>query len=335
MSWMERFFGKKTTLNKIQNQDPDEDNISFVEKHMIRIRSRNFFGTYNRSPNGKYIIAWRDQDIDGNRQGGFRESGLGDYVLLEDGEAIAEGRLERPECGKTADNGTFILHDEHFGQNMAGTFFSFDKSGTELMRHSFSANLLNNGLSPDGRFVICQACNSDTDSGNGLVLFDLEDGEILWNIVPPSGWAKSYEFDVHEAIVYLIYKDEGRYAYSMADGDFMDWERWENDRIDHGSPYEQMQIAKQRLEILGSGMDPQSAGEIVFIIKKAIANGLTETPTEHGKALRMLGELWETLGDLEEALKCYEEAISIYPKVGVKGKIKNLRVRFNQVSDGF
>src|ERR1700751_4224721 len=74
---------------------------------MLTIPALDFFGLYERSPNGRFRVAWRDGD--GNR-GGARQDGLGHYVLIDQDRVVARGRMERPNDGKVADNGNFILN---------------------------------------------------------------------------------------------------------------------------------------------------------------------------------------------------------------------------------
>ena len=59
---------------------PEYDDI-VKDETLLTISSMNFLGQYSVSPNGSYTIAWEDADRDSGH-GGFRNSGLGTYVLL-------------------------------------------------------------------------------------------------------------------------------------------------------------------------------------------------------------------------------------------------------------
>ena len=115
----------------------------------------------------------------------------------------------------------------------------------------------------------------------------------------------------------------------MTDGDFLDWERWETERIEWAHPYELSRIGRERLKQAGESVDLQAGGEIAFILKKAIAGGLEQSPSEHAKALKALGQLWERLGDDKEALKMYREAEAAYEKAGVKRRISALEKKLS------
>ena len=296
--------------------------VQFVGR-MCRIPARDFFGSYAKSPSGNFLLAWRDTDPAGGR-GGFRETGEGDYLLLHGGRIVAEGRMERPNDGHVADNGTFILSDWRFGDGLRSSLYAFDCDGHRMLHREFGANALNSGLSPDGRFAAYMTAGGDDPDASQLFFFDLIDGELLWSKWPESGRPVRYEFEPAEAFLWLVYEGKGRYAYSMTDGDFLDWERWETERIEWAHPYELSRIGRERLKQAGESVDLQTGGEIAFILKKAIADGLEQSPSEHAKALKALGQLWERLGDDNEALKMYREAESAYKKAGVKRRIAAL-----------
>ena len=112
--------------------------LEFVGR-MVRIPARDFFGSFSKSPNGEYLLAWRDADPTG-RRGGYRESGKGDFLLIHGGQVAAEGRMERPKQGQVADNGTFILSDWRFGDQLRSTIYAFNKSGKLLIKQDFGAN---------------------------------------------------------------------------------------------------------------------------------------------------------------------------------------------------
>lgn len=293
---------------------------------MARIPEIGFFGSYSKSPNEGFLLAWRDADPDG-RRGGYRDSGEGDYYLVRNEQIIAEGRMERPNQGLVADNGNFILSDWQFGQGLSSTFYAFNRNGVQLVRREFDANSLNSGISQDGRFAVYMTAGGKTQDASKMFLFDLEDGEELWSKWPESGRPDSYEFDPAEAIMWLVYREKGRYAYSMTDGDFMDWERWETERIDWASAWELSHIGQERLKGAGEPLSLEEGAEIAFILKKAIATGISDSPSEHAKVLKALGDLWEKLGDDAEALKCFEEAQVVYEKAGVKRKIAAIQKR--------
>ena len=61
----------------------------------VRVRALDFFGPYVRSPNERFVLAWRDADEAGQR-GGHRDEGPGRFLLFDEGSLVASGRAERP-----------------------------------------------------------------------------------------------------------------------------------------------------------------------------------------------------------------------------------------------
>lgn len=333
-TWIDEIMFRRTDIKKFlfrSRQRPSDSmkderlKLEFVSQ-MVRIPSRKFFGEFARSANGQHLLAWRDADPTG-RRAGFRENGEGDYLLVHDGSVIVEGRMERPNDGQVADTGTFILSDWRFGDQLQSTFYAFDRQGRTLISHEFGANALNSGISLDGRFANYMTAGGDHPDSNKLALFDLETKELLWSRRPESGRPDRYEFEPSEALLRLIYEGKGRYAYSMSDGDFLDHERWETERVEWAHPYELPRIGRDRLKAAGDALDLQTGAEIAFILKKAISTGIEQSPSEHAKVLKALGELWGMLGDDREALTYYEQADTTYPKVGVKRRIMSVKKR--------
>jgi len=290
---------------------------------MVSIADRNYFGRYSKSPDGEFVLAWRDADPRGGR-GGYRDSGKGDYLLVHDGEIIAEGRMERPNDGRVSNSGRFALSDWRFGAALRSTFYVFDSLGKILVSKEFKANALHSDISPDGQFAVFVTARSDNEDSNKMSLFDVEAATLLWSKWPQSGIPDRYQFDAARARLWLVYEGKGSYSFSMTDGTFLDLDRWEDERIDWAHPFELSRIGQERLEAAGSGLDVEKGAEIAFILKKAIAAGVDENAFEHSRTLKTLGDLWERLGDEREALKCFEEAQSIYPKIGVKRRIARL-----------
>ena len=310
---------KKDKMTKSQNSD----SVSKVGARMIRVRSLDFHGSYSESANKKFILGWQDSDHT-KGIGGFRESGEGTYILAENGKLRLKGRLQRPNGGNVADNGTFIINDWMFGEGKHGTFYVFDKEGVQLIKHRFKANFYNNGVSPDGKFAVCQCAGSDTADGNVLAFFDIETGALLWKKIPKSGWADSYDFDCEKKYLYLGYRDEGKFRYDF-DGKFLDKEKWETEQIENASAFELSNMAKNQFKEIDDDLTVKDAKEILSLLRKAFKKGLDEDPNEKANAYRTAGEVNEAMGQTDNAIKYYEKAIELNPKVGVKRRLGALK----------
>ena len=158
------------------------------QSEFVEIRSRNFYGKCYKSPNNRYALAMCDAN-ENLTELGSRRSGPGRYLLIDGTQIIFEGKAERPNDGKIANNGTYILNDWGFGDGLQGTFCAFDVAGRPLIKRRFNANLYNNGLSPDGHFAVCQTCISpDSGDGGNLFVFDLTNSVEIAHWEPESGW---------------------------------------------------------------------------------------------------------------------------------------------------
>lgn len=297
--------------------------VSKTGTNFVSVYSIDFFGPYSESENRKFLVAWSDADRK-KGIGGFRESGEGSYILAEDTVVLISGRLQRPNDGKVANNGTFIINDWMFGEGLKGTFYAFNKLGNQLVQHRFTANLLNNGIAEDGRFAVCQCANSDTEDSGVLALFDLNKGMLLWKIQPESGWADSYHFDCEGKKILLCYREKGEYRYSFG-GDFIEKDKWQIERINYVSAFELSLIAKERFKEKYNSLSEADAQEILLLLDRALNKGLDGYPNEKAAVYRTMGEVKESLGKITEAIYNYELALEVNPKVGIKRRLDTLK----------
>lgn len=294
-----------------------------VEPSIISVPSIGFIGEHAESQNRRFFLGWSDWD-NSQEIGGFRESGKGTFVLMENDSLLFEGKLERPNDGKVSDNGTFILNDWMFGEALHGTFYAFDRSGVPLINHLFNANLLNSAISNDGKYAVCQCANSETEDGGVLAFFDIEARKLLWKSQPVTGWADTYSFDVEKSCLYLEYKGKGRFRYGF-DGEFIDKTRWEAERVKFLSAFELSRMAKKLFKDSREDLSTQKADEILHLLSGAIQKGLDEYPNEKAIVYRTTGEVMEAIGNIDDAIVQYEMALSLNPKVGIKKRLDNLK----------
>ena len=285
----------------------------------LTIPALDFYGLYDRSPNGRFRVAWRDGD--GSR-GGARESGLGHYVLIDQARVVARGRMERPNDGKVADNGNFILNDWGFTSELSGTFRAFRSDGSPILIKSFSANLLNNGLSADGTLAACHTCNSGSEFDSGvLTIFDLIRGVERSRFRAESGWPNTYHFDADQDLVRLGYpNDRGEFAYTL-DGGFLDRERWLEARLQQGDLY----TARRIFTEAGGRPDRELVARLLVAVDRGLAHQTWRDERSQAFGWRLRGELLEATGSVAAAVACYESALGFDPKVGVKRRLDQLK----------
>jgi len=187
----------------------------------VRIAAQDFFGQAVHSPNGRFLLAWRDQSTF-VEEDGTRSVKPGRLLMYEGPVLRAEGVLDRPHDGKVADNGRFILNNWGNSGELSGAFHAFEPDGTAILSRTFSANLNNNGLAPDGRIAVCQTCNAPNSPDSSiLAVFDLEMARDLCAWDPRSGSASSYSFPAGGELIALSYTRDGTYLYAL-DGTFLE-----------------------------------------------------------------------------------------------------------------
>lgn len=327
MGFLDWLLGRKPTgaATGVPSRQPTRGTSAAlnIQADFLSYSARKFYGPCSKSSNGQYVLAWCDANESG-MQGGHRSKGHGQYLLFEDGRVIAEGKMARPNDGKVADNGTFILNDWGFGDGLKGTFCAFDKSGQPLIARKFKANLYNNGLSPDARFAVCQTCNADSTDGATLAIFDLTKRAESTSWSPESGWADFYQFGPDVDTLCLGYRKFGCFRYSLA-GEFLDRDAWQNAWLTKGDYSETLVMAERLLQSRGAEPSAELIPKLIQAIDRVSPMVAQADDRSKALALKLLGICLDKQGLLREALEHYDKALAINAKVGIKRRADQIR----------
>jgi hypothetical protein len=293
-----------------------------LEDSFFTLDKPRWFGSYSRSPNGRWIVSWRDTDPTGIR-GGHRAGGKGAYLLYDylDRKVVVKGHMERPNNGHVSDAGIFVLEDWHFGGELSGTFYAFNADGHTLLKKKLSANLLTNAVSPNGLFAACQTVNSKTEDSCKLFLFDLKSGQQLFAATPSAGWTMDYTIDEARIEVVANIKGLGDFRYDQT-GKFVHGEELEEATLRSGDYTAVIPLAERLLQ---NDLGPARLDQIVNAIQRARREGADANSAWKALALKVTGMTCEALGDTTQAIAAYEQAIAINPKVGAKRRLSALR----------
>jgi hypothetical protein len=288
----------------------------------IEIPGRKFFGECVRSPDQRYTLAWSDANESGS-QGGARSQGKGKYIVLAGKDVIAQGAVARPNDGKIANDGNFILNDWGFGGSLQGVFLAFDRSGKPLVKRRFEANLFNNGISVDGSTATCQTANAyEGEDASKLTIFNLRTGVEVGSWIPASGWADFYAFPA-DGVIQLGYSKLGLFSYGW-DGTFLDAEKWQEARLSKGD-YSTVMMAVEFAIKSGDQLADGLADRLLKSLER-ISGQIPAADIQRKAMLEKLqGQCWEAKGDLAVALTAYDAALAINPKVGIRRRADQIR----------
>ena len=209
-----------------------------------------------------------------------------------------------------------------FGNGLQSRFTAYDCDGRQLISEDFSANLMSNSLSPDGRYAICQMANAPgSDDSCRYMLFDLEARREIARWEVETGWAEGYGWDNGAEKVIICLKDGERVAYDFT-GSMIDRDGWQRARIAAGD----LGVIKS---LLGSqdSLSEEMRAEIKTGLERAARNGEL---WGQARSYRLLGEMYEAEGELAKAIKAYDEALTLDPKIGVARRADKLRKQMGQ-----
>jgi hypothetical protein len=308
MSWLNRIFGGD---NEPATAAPGRVTLPRRSERIVAIAELDFVGERATSPDGRFTLLWRDRhSADGRLI-------QGRYLLIEGDIPIVDRGMARPQEGKVADDGTFVLNDAGDSQELSGTFHAFRSDGSEIVSRVYTANLLNNGLSHDGRLAVCQTANAPgSPHSSVLSVFDLEAGAEIATWTAESGWANGYEFPQGGDRIRMVRRDRPTLDYSL-EGDFLDRRLWLCDEVERGTLYVIRKALAEGEAATGVSKDALRAG-----VEHASAD---EDQRLVADAWRLLGEIEEAAGDTNAALAAYDRALAANPRIGVAKRAAALR----------
>lgn len=283
--------------------------------------SNQFCGSSSSSPNNKYIIVCNDSSIN---TGGSRERGNGKAYIVSDSMLIKTiNTVKRPNSGKIANNGNFIIEDWLFGNELAGILYCYNVDGELLFNLKVEANIFNSSISADGNYAIIQTANNDEgEDGNCIFFINISEKKLLWKIENKFGWADKYRIDPNEKIIYTFHSNNS-YKYDFM-GSFLDANKLEKDKEKNGNGYELLEIAIKKISNWDKGKIPdKDFSYIESLLTRAIQKDISDYTK--ASAYRKLGELYLGINKKQKALDFFEKAISYNPKIGLKRLITSLK----------
>lgn len=315
-----------------------------IEDGWLRSKQPSFFGQCCRSPDGRFILAWRDA-VYATEGNWIAEEGK--YLLLDGATVICEGTLRRPQDGKVANNGNFILSDweDRF-------FYALSASGEILIQKQFDSVGEPKGISDEGGWAVTGGYVADEDldeadrgepgdvddaaealvgqlqyqGGSELWLFDLEQRTLRTHFKTRLGSPCEFRFDRERQILYVIYTDGLTHRYSF-DGGFLDLDAWKRQCPEYANGYQLLFAAEAELrQVRAKGIEAYSGA--IELLQSALAKGVSEFT--QAKIHRHLGEIHDLLGEKQKALGHLETALRLNPKIGVKKKVARLKADCQQ-----
>jgi tetratricopeptide (TPR) repeat protein len=275
----------------------------------------DFTGEYHQSPNGKFILAWKQQSEDGK------------YILLERGKMKIQAKMRHPDNGMVSNSGAFILSDLT-SKGMYGIFHIINADGETLIKQRCKAKIGHTGISDDGRFAVCQALESTSKSDScKFYFFDIKERKLSWKKLPETigselNWAESYRFDTKNKVLYLIHDKNRAYRYTF-EGTFIDSKLYRHDCISTGNDLEFLEAIKELKVELSANTDSREYDALITPLKKGL-NRFSDKDTK-SKIHRVLGEILHLQGNDAEAIKHFETALKLNPRVGVKRTLEKLK----------
>lgn len=301
--------------NQISTIDFSTEDLLTITLDGLRI-----YCQYTKSDNGKFILAFCDSDPYDNIAG-HRTDGKGFYFLINTSVLTVIGQIERPNDGKVADNGFFILNDWLFTDSLKSVAYCFDENGKCIIQKNLNANLLKNSISKSGSFGLFQTVNSDNADGNTLFFYNLNEQKLLWHKVCDFAWPISYSILENERKINLHYKDIGTFSLDW-NGNIIEKQEY---KLKYASSLNGNRLVYEVIKLFGE-LNPNCNDILITLLEKGIKDSDT-SPNTKAKGYKYLGYLLEKENP-KKAFSYYEKALEFNSKIGLNRKLESLKSKF-------
>jgi hypothetical protein len=276
------------------------------------------FGLAQHSPNKHWSVGYWDPGPDASQK---RQRG----VRLRDnstGRIVATVRnLERPFSVDVSDTGVFGVNDAGQAAELSANLVIFDTTGTQVYGRAYKANLAGFSISPCGRYVASQTCNSGNEDSFILEIHDVAQKRVLASCTPVAGWSSEYTFETEGGELKRVFakiNHLGKFAYSPT-GEFLDAKKYITTRLTKGDPWTRIRAAGELVQTDGSDKALQRAFGVVEATIAAFHPGQDDRWLAGG--YRLKGELLEKMNRPAEAIEAYRAALGLDSKIGVKKRL--------------
>ena len=314
----------------------EEDTSTFV-----RVEPCGLYGQFAVSPNRRFRLIWSQGEYHNRRNHGW-------YLLVEDDRVAVFGKMEGPDKGEVADDGTFVLVDSTSREDRQEIFSAFDRTGNVLIRQPPTENIQRIAVSKDGRHAAYDS-PGDTFETSTVTCIDLEARSVISrfecrltysifdsairrilrseNIESEAGRLSAlrrisrFQIDSEAGTVGVVSTNGQVFRYSFK-GQLLDAEAWQATWLKQADGYQLLQYVQQQLV---SEWRPGSELEFVDLLKRALEIGVSVYT--QGVVHSMMGEIYERAGRLDEAVNMYEAAVRLAPNLPLKRKLKALKAK--------
>jgi tetratricopeptide (TPR) repeat protein len=276
-------------------------------------------GQTRHSHNRHWSVGFRDPGPEASREKQrmvrLRDNTIGKIVATVE-------YLQRPFSADVSDVGIFAVDDAGLASELSAGLVVFDKAGKQLYSRMYKANLAGFNISPCGRYLASQTCNSGNEDSFILEIHDIAQQRVLASRTPATGWSSEYAFETEGGELKRVFakvQNLGKFAYSPT-GEFLDEKKFANARLNKGDPSMRIRAAEELVLSDSSEMVLQRAMDVVESAIKASPQGSSWLAS----AYRFKGELLEKMGRTFDAIEAYHVALELNPKVGVKKRLIGL-----------
>jgi hypothetical protein len=236
----------------------------------------------------------------------------------------------RPFSVDVSDVGVFAVEDAGLASELSSRVMAFDRAGKQLYERNYRANLAGFSISPCGRYLASQTCNSSNEDSFIFEIHDIAEQRILASRTPVTGLSDEFSFETENGQLKRVFakvQKIGKFAYSPT-GEFLDAKKHVNAQLTKGDPSTRIRAAE---ELVLSDSSEKALQRAMDAVDESIKE-LSAESSWLGPAYRTKGELLERAGRDSDAIEAYRVALKVNSKIGVKKRLTALEKAQSQRS---
>lgn len=283
------------------------DTVQTKEVKFISLDKYNLVGHSITSNNNEYSLCW--------------DLGSRTVIFFKNNNIVYDLRnLFFVRTSDVANNGTSIIVGGYNRDDKEDGMLICNEKGEKLFSKYIKAKIFNVAISDDGKTAAFQTYNSmisEDDSGK-IFIVDIFEKKITSIFHCPLGWPSQYQFFNAKRTIRLYF--ESQFIEYTYDGECLEKDKLP---IVKKSPFDIYYDLEEKYSEISNDSDK-------VIIQSFYDNYLSIsseklTPHVYGVVFRRLGELSLILENKKNALFYFEKANEVYPGIGVKKKIVELK----------
>lgn len=304
----------KNDQSKITIQNSESGSDIDIHDKLALFDIIGFVGVIKFFHDNQYCVVYKSIQSENDN---YRKQG---QIALIEGDAILyTKKLIRPFNPYVAKNGTLICVDWLVPNSTKSKFYVIDKDGKIIFEKEMHSYIQSHIISSDGKVCLIETTGKNEPDSNKLFLIGISEN-IVTSINKPKVEIDKIKLDSQNRMINLFNSKDIPLKISF-DGQVQNENEYQQKTLVLLNPVEKyFFLSRQPIEEL---MDNNDYIKAMLDIE---ADAKYHNDMNMAKLYRNIGDYFENKSELNKTIFYWEKAILINPKIGLKVKLKKLKI---------